>query len=84
MQTAEPASTRQANEILVKILDSTYAKSDLKPVVYNATHLDAEEMPQLLMLLGYFKDFFGGTLGEWDTDPVDMELKPDSKPFNSK
>ena len=27
---------------------------------------------------------FDGTLGDWDTETVDLELKPDSKPFNSK
>ena len=27
---------------------------------------------------------FDGTLGYWDTDPVDLELNPGSKPFNSK
>ena len=25
-----------------------------------------------------------GNLGEWDTDPVSMDLKPGSKPFNNK
>ena len=29
MQTAEPASTREANEGMVKTLDSIYAKADL-------------------------------------------------------
>ena len=29
MQTADPASTREATEILVKILEITYAKSDI-------------------------------------------------------
>ena len=33
MQTAEPASTREATEIMVKPLDSTYAKSDLEQLV---------------------------------------------------
>ena len=29
IQTAEPASTREYNERLLKIIDSTYAKSEL-------------------------------------------------------
>ena len=33
MQTAEPASTREATERMIKILDSTYEKSDLEQVV---------------------------------------------------
>ena len=27
---------------------------------------------------------FDGNLGDWDTEPVDLEIKPDSKPFNSR
>ena len=27
---------------------------------------------------------FDGTLGDWDIDPVDLELTPGFKPFNSK
>ena len=27
---------------------------------------------------------FGGNLGDWDTDPIDQEINPDYKPFNSK
>ena len=27
---------------------------------------------------------FDGTLGYWATEPVNLELKPDSKPFNSR
>ena len=42
MQTVEPCSTREANELMVKILDITFAKKDLKQVVDNATPLNAE------------------------------------------
>ena len=58
--------------------------ADLKQVTDNATQLKAEERIQLLSLLKYFEDLFDGTLGDWDTDPVNLELKPNSKPFNSK
>ena len=81
MQTAEPASKREANEILVKTLDSTYEKAYLKQVADKATQLDAEEITQLLRLLKYFEDLFDGTLGDWETDHVNLELNPDSKPF---
>ena len=37
MHTIETASIRKATEILVKIIDSTYAKADLKQVSDNAT-----------------------------------------------
>ena len=38
----------------------------------------------LLSLLGYSKNFFDVTLCEWATDPVDLEIKPYYKPFNSR
>ena len=43
MQTAEPVSTRETTEMLVRILDSTYAKADLQQVTYNATKLNSEK-----------------------------------------
>ena len=46
--------------------------------------LNADEGTQLLRLLKYFEEFFDGTLGDWDAEPVDLELKLGSKPLNSK
>ena len=42
MQTAEPDSAREATERLGRILDSNYAKADLKQVADNATHMNGE------------------------------------------
>ena len=84
MQTSEPASTREATEIMVKILNSTYAKAYLKQVADNTTQLNAEERTQLLSLIEDSEDLFDGTLGDWSTGLVDLDLKPGSKPFNSR
>ena len=84
MQTAEPSSTQYSTELMVKILDITYAKLDLKQVADNATQLNAEERTLLLSLLKDFKYLFGVTLGDWATEYVDLEIKPGSKPFNSR
>ena len=83
MQNAEPDSTLEANERMVKILDSTYAKSDLKQVADNATQMNDEERTLVLSLLEDLNELFNGTLGKCATDPVDLELNPYSKPFNS-
>ena len=69
---------------MIKILDSTYAKADPKQVVDNANQLNSEERTLLLSFFEDFEDLFDGTLGDWATESVDLELKPDSKPFNSK
>ena len=42
MQTAEPDSTREATERMVKILDSTYGKVELNQASDNKTHLNTE------------------------------------------
>ena len=69
---------------MVKILKITYAKVDLEQVVDNASQLNSEERTMLLSLLEDFQDLFDGTLGNWATGPVDLELKPYSKLFNSR
>ena len=71
MQTEEPASTRETTDRMVKIIDSTYEKADLKQLV-NDSHLNAEERSFLLSLLEDFENLFDGTLGNWATEPVDL------------
>ena len=40
-QTAEPSSTREATDRLVKLIESNYVKADLKHVANSATHINA-------------------------------------------
>ena len=47
-------------------------------------HLNIEELKRLLNLLSKFKDLFDGTLGAWDTTPVDLEFRDDAKPLCSR
>ena len=60
---------------MVKIFNITYAKAELKKVADNATQMNAEERTLLLSLLDYLEDLFDGTLVEWATDPVDLDLE---------
>ena len=84
MQTAEPSSAREATERMVKTLDSTYAKACLKQVSNNATKLNDEEKIMLPSLLEDFEGFLNGNLVECDTEPVDLEINPYSRPFTSR
>ena len=84
MQNTEPVSTREYNERLVKVLNSANMKANLEHVADNATQLNSGERTQLISLLKYFEDLFYVTIGYWKTDPVDLELKPDSKLLNCK
>ena len=45
---------------------------------------NAEERNLLLSIIEDFEDLFDGTLGDWATDPVDLDIKPYYKPFNSR
>ena len=67
-----------------KIFDSTYARTDLEQVAANATQLNAEERTQILRILQNYEDSSDGTLGDWVTDIVNLEINTDSKPFNFK
>ena len=84
IQTEEPASTREATEILVKIINSNYVKADLENISKSTIHLNAEEITQLLRIIEKFEVLFDGDLGDWSTGTVDLGLNPGSKPFNSK
>ena len=46
-------------------------------------HLTMKQRNDLLKLLQTLEDLFDGTLGTWKTDPVDFELKEDTKPIFS-
>ena len=84
-QTAEPIATQEATERIVKILDSTkYEKADLDEVAANAEQLNKPQQRKLLSLLKDFKDLFDRTLGHWETEPIDIELKPDHKPSSAR
>ena len=59
-------------------------KAYLKQLAKNSTHLNSEERTLLLRILVEFEELFEGTLGDWATEPTELELNPDSKPFNSR
>ena len=84
MKSVETDSTRAPTEWMVKIIDSTYVKADLKQVANNTTRLNDEERTLLLILIEDLEDLFDGTLDNWATEPFDLELNPYSKPFNSR
>ena len=69
---------------MIKIIGIPYTKAELEHVDDNVTQLNDEDRTQLLGLRKYFGGFFDGTLGDWGTDPVNLELKPDYKPFYCK
>jgi hypothetical protein len=59
-------------------------KADLRKVVAKATQLNKRQQLSLLRLLQKYEALFDGTLGKWNTDPVNIELREDAKPVSSR
>ena len=81
----EPVSMREATNRAVKILDSKYEKANLEEVVQTiCTHLSSYQQSKLISLLREFEELFDGTLGDFQTAPVSLELLPDAKPYHGR
>jgi hypothetical protein len=67
------------------LMDAKYSKADLRQTVNEVKNLTAEEKEKLLNLLQKFESVFDGSLGAWNTEPVELELKdPECTPYHSK
>ena len=72
-------------EQIQEILDAKYAPADLPAEIAKLTHLTAEQRDALFQILKKFEALFDGTLGSWNTAPVELELKdPKCKPVHAK
>ena len=81
----EPAATAEATKRVVRILDAKYEKADLPSIVEkDCAHLTSAQQQKLLQLLQEFEELFDGTLGDWKTSPVHLELKEGIKPYHGK
>jgi len=81
----EPTSMKEATHRAVRILDSKYEKADLPAVVReHCTHLTLWQRCQLLKLLMTYEILFDGTLGDWQTAPVALKLKPGATPYHGR
>ena len=79
----DPATTDA--ERIQSIIDVKYAPQDIQAIVDECTHLTDDERENLSKLLTKFESLFDGTLGDWDTEPIDLELKdPDTKPYHAR
>ena len=64
MHTAEPVDNTEDTDMLVKILDSTYAEADLEQVTANKNQIKYDDRNKLISLHQYFDDIFDGTIGD--------------------
>ena len=78
----EPISTAAATKRVVEILDAHYEKANLPAICKACIHLTKNQQEQLLILLTKFEELFDGTLGEWKTPPVSLQLEEGAKPYH--
>ena len=67
-----------------EILDAKYGKINVKEVVDKQNHLNPEQKKLLGKLLEEKAEAFQGKRGLWKGKPVELEIKPDAKPFYAK
>ena len=84
LSTEEPISTSDEKSRTIKILDAKYEAANLDELVSESTNLDVDQQKALRYLLGKYEDLFDGTLGDFDTDPISLEIKPGMTPVHSK
>ena len=81
----EPKTVQEATNRVSRILDAKYDKANLVEVVKNyCKHLSVDRQSAILKLLRQYEDLFDGTLGDFYTDPVHLNLKIDAVPKHHK
>src|SRR5210317_355464 len=71
-------------ERIQNILDAKYSPADIREEVHKCTKLNNSEREELLSLLNKYQDLFDGSLGEWQTQPIKIESKPEAKPYHAR
>ena len=80
----DPSALDESAERLKKILDAKYEAADLGEVCRSQKQLSVDEQDMLHNLLKEYSDLFDGTLGKWQMDDYDIELRPDAKPYHAR
>ena len=66
----------EATKCLIEILDAKYEQANLRATTNKdcRNHLSTTEKEKLLKLLQEIEELFDGTLGDWDCNPVSLQL----------
>jgi hypothetical protein len=68
-----------------KILDAEYKPASLDDVIKTCENLQVEEQHQLKELLQKYEHLFDGTLGEFNMEPISLQLMdPNCKPIHAR
>ena len=80
----ETEALQEAPTHLQKILNVKYTPADLNAVVQACRHLTEDEKSQLHALHHKYEHLLDGTLGTWNNEPYNIELKEGAKPYHSR
>jgi hypothetical protein len=81
----EPVSTRSTTKCMVDTLDTKYEKTGMPAIVReNCSNLNISDRERLLSMLLKSELLFDGTSGDWNLQPVYIELKEDLKPYHGR
>jgi hypothetical protein len=81
----EPQTLRDEYSRATKILDVEYKPESLDDVIKTCENLHVEEQHQLQILLHKYEHLFDGTLGEFNMEPISLQLMdPNCKPIHAR
>jgi hypothetical protein len=81
----EPQTLRDEYSRATIILDAEYKPASLDDVIKTCESLHVEEQHQLKVLLQKYEHLFDGTLGEFNMEPVSLQLiDPNCKPIHAR
>ena len=82
----EPQSMLKVTKRLIEILDAKNEKANLRAITKEEcfNHLSETEKDKLLKLLQEFEELFDETLGDWDCNPVSLQLKEGAQPYHGR
>jgi hypothetical protein len=84
-KSASSDNDKAAEEVrITQILPADYKPMDIIDVIEKQTHLTPTEREKLQKVLFDFRDLFKGERGNYNGEPIKLELIPGSKPFYAK
>ena len=85
MSIIESETMKDATSCTKRMLDASYEKADLHYIVKEeCNHLTAEQQELLYNLLRNYESLFDGTLGDFKTTLVSLEVKANEQVTHSK
>jgi hypothetical protein len=80
----DSSSLDDATERVKQNLDAEYDAADLTQIVNKGLHLKATQTKDLFTPLTKYSTLFDGTLGKWQGERYNIELKPEATQYHAR